>query len=71
LELYNSELIARPSVIFANKIDRRPMACERNLARLAEVAAGVPIVAGSAQNRHNVRKLIGVLHDLAPTPNPW
>lgn len=57
LQLYDPELVKRKSLIFCNKIDRKPKTCAANIKRLKE-ATSLPIVEGSALKKTNLDELI-------------
>jgi len=60
---YNPELLERPALIFANKIDRKPKTTERNLERLSEETE-LAIVSGSIMKKKNLDTLVESLRSL-------
>ncbi|SPR00259.1 OBG-type G domain-containing protein [Plasmodiophora brassicae] len=68
---YNEEMVRRPSVIFANKVDSMPNTAAANVARLTNLATGIPIVVGSAMRGQNLDALVQTLHTLVPKAPLW
>jgi len=61
--IYRSQLLDRPSLIFANKLDVRSDACQQNLERLKQLTS-IPVVAGSALHKWNLDPMIASLFQL-------
>uniref|UniRef100_A0A0A9WIZ9 GTPase obg n=1 Tax=Lygus hesperus TaxID=30085 RepID=A0A0A9WIZ9_LYGHE len=63
LSKYNPALLERPSVVFLNKIDVRPVACASNIERMRNVVPpSIPVFAGSCQTGVGIPTLLHTLY---------